>query len=346
MNRTPPTDTAAPPPELVAMSAHLGADPLLIQGAGGNTSAKVADTLWVKASGKWLETALREPIFAAVDLADIRARIAAGESDVLPKTPGAAPALRPSIETTLHALMPHRIVAHVHSVNALAWAVRADAQARLAERLAGLRWVFVPYVRPGVPLTYAVADALKRAPADVLLMGNHGLVVGGADRAAVEKLLADVEARLALAPRPESRFDRAALERLGAAHGFTLPHFEIVHAIATDPVNLRVAAGGSLYPDHVVFLGPGALAVDPGDDLDAVIRARTDRGWPRPKLVLVRGLGVLVEPGLSAGAEEMARCLALVVMRVEANAKILYLTPAQDAELLDWDAEKFRQAVS
>ena len=52
--------------------------------------------------------------------------------------------LRPSIETTVHALMPQRVVVHVHCVNTIAWAIRSDAEARqrvadLGEVLAGLR---------------------------------------------------------------------------------------------------------------------------------------------------------------------------------------------------------------
>jgi rhamnose utilization protein RhaD (predicted bifunctional aldolase and dehydrogenase) len=45
--------------ELVRLSARLGADPRLIQGAGGNTSIKTGNTLWVKASGKWLAAQAR-----------------------------------------------------------------------------------------------------------------------------------------------------------------------------------------------------------------------------------------------------------------------------------------------
>jgi len=37
---------------------------------------------------------------------------------------------------------------------------------------------------------------------------------------------------------------------------------EALHAIATDPVSLEVARCGSLYPDHVVFLGPGIVETE------------------------------------------------------------------------------------
>ena len=49
---------------LLAHSARIGADPALVQGAGGNTSLKRDGVLWVKASGTWLRDAERRAIMA------------------------------------------------------------------------------------------------------------------------------------------------------------------------------------------------------------------------------------------------------------------------------------------
>ena len=40
--------------KLSAISVALGSNPRLIQGAGGNTSFKTEENLWIKASGMWL----------------------------------------------------------------------------------------------------------------------------------------------------------------------------------------------------------------------------------------------------------------------------------------------------
>ena len=48
------------------LSARIGADPLLVQGAGGNTSVKEGGVLWIKASGKWLSGAARGHMFVPV----------------------------------------------------------------------------------------------------------------------------------------------------------------------------------------------------------------------------------------------------------------------------------------
>ena len=45
---------------LKRLSARIGADPLLVQAAGGNTSLKQNGVLWIKASGTWLKDAVNE----------------------------------------------------------------------------------------------------------------------------------------------------------------------------------------------------------------------------------------------------------------------------------------------
>jgi rhamnose utilization protein RhaD (predicted bifunctional aldolase and dehydrogenase) len=46
--------------------------------------------------------------------------------------------LRPSIETTVHALMPQRVVLHVHCVDTISLAVRAEGPRAFADLLDGL----------------------------------------------------------------------------------------------------------------------------------------------------------------------------------------------------------------
>ena len=181
------------------MSARVGADPLLVQGPGGNTSLKADGLLWMKASGAELADALTRDIFVPVHLPALRAAI--DRADPACATSLAFVAhdrndggLRPSIETTMHALLAQRVVVHVHCVATIAYAVRKDAEAALAPRLAGLNWIFVPFILPGLPLAQAIAAKLT-PDVDVIVLGNHGLVVAGATAAAAG-LLTDVAGRL------------------------------------------------------------------------------------------------------------------------------------------------------
>src|SRR3954452_4031015 len=93
--------------DLRRMSARVGANIQLVQGAGGNSSLKHDGVLWVKDSGAWLSEAQEKPMFVPVDLAGARAALAAG-NETMPVAGGFGEVtLRASIETSLHALMPH-----------------------------------------------------------------------------------------------------------------------------------------------------------------------------------------------------------------------------------------------
>src|SRR3546814_11414206 len=64
---------------LARVSRAVGRDVTLVQGAGGNSSVKLGDVLWVKASGTWLADAATKPLFVPVDLAVARRAIIENE---------------------------------------------------------------------------------------------------------------------------------------------------------------------------------------------------------------------------------------------------------------------------
>jgi rhamnose utilization protein RhaD (predicted bifunctional aldolase and dehydrogenase) len=336
--------------ELAALSAELGRDPEQVQAAGGNTSLKEGGVLWVKASGLWLADALARDVFVPVRLAPVLEGIGAGVPDpagpavLAEANPGG---LRPSIETTLHALLPQAVVVHTHSVRAIALAVREDAEARLAERLAGLAWTFLPYRKPGLPLTLALAERLRAgAPVDVVVLGNHGLVVAAPSVAAARTLLAEVERRIEapvrLSPPRGGPATDATLAALASSLGLRPARHARVHDLATDPVSLARATAGSLYPDHVIFLGPAAASLTPAA---AAATAEEALRFGR-KLLLVPGAGSLLPPEAGESADELALCLALALERVPTDARLVYLDPDDEAALLEWDAERYRQSLA
>ncbi len=334
---------------LRTVSARIGADPALTQGAGGNTSLKDAGTLWIKASGTWLAHALDSEIFVPVEIAPLLDAVrmvdpAAERAEQFVRQGQGLSGLRPSIETTVHALMPHRVVLHVHCVNTIAHAVRTDPRATLEPLLHGLDWALIPYARPGLPLALAIAEHAARRP-DVLILANHGLVVAAETVPDAEALLLEVSRRLHTPPRPSRPGDVVQLQALAAssaAASYRLPASEASHGVATDPVSLSVARCGSLYPDHVIFLGEGSTIAGPGEEVAAVVARRGQA----PVSIVFPGVGVLMRSDATSGSDAMARCLADVAARIPAGAQLRALTPEEHRQLTNWDAEKYRQELA
>jgi rhamnose utilization protein RhaD (predicted bifunctional aldolase and dehydrogenase) len=320
-------------------SAAIGADPTVVQAAGGNTSVKTEDdTLWVKASGLQLKDALNENVFVPLRLSAVRRRIEAGEDE--PAKPEVLRGtLRPSIETSLHALLPHKFVSHTHSVAGIAFAAAKDGRERIAPRLEGLAWHWIPYVMPGVPLTRAVAQAMAEKPADVLVLKNHGIVYGAETVEGLEELHRELEARLALPAAPAGKPDLTALQRLTeVSPGWRLPVHAKVHEVALDRRRIALAQGGVGWPDHAIFLADriGTYARD-------LVSVPVDEN---AKLILIENVGALVKADLGAAGDELALCLALVLERFPADAEIVYLPEHEVAALMGWEAEAYRQKLA
>jgi rhamnose utilization protein RhaD (predicted bifunctional aldolase and dehydrogenase) len=330
---------------LVKLSSRIGHDLNLVQAGGGNTSLKDGEMLWIKASGKWLVNAEHDDMFVPVPLADTEHSLAT-EDERFPEYPARSGALlRPSVETTMHAVLPHRVVIHVHSVAAISWAAQAGGEQLVADRLAGLRWAWIPYIHPGVPLALRIREELGKKP-DVLLLANHGLVVAADDCETAEALLIDVGRRLSTNPRSAPEPDFEALDELAAGSGWSPAHDHEVHALGTNTRSAAIAAGGTMYPDHCVYLGPAAADLHPGESVAGAIARYAARHDYQPAFLLVHGQGVLTSTRLSRAGRELLICLKRVVERIPADSTISYLEDSQVDRLMNWDAEKYRIAMA
>ena len=317
---------APPASEFRALSARLGKDPLQVQGPGGNTSLKDGDVMWIKASGTELAQAERQDIFVAVSRAAALAEAhgSAGNGSCQAAVLDPRTTLRPSIETTFHAAFDHAVVVHTHSIATLTHAISPEGCAAARDKLGGLPFVMVPYAKPGLPLTKSIMSRVTARTAVVVLQ-NHGLICCGSSVSEVSELLGEVEERLAMPHRaasytPPDSGPEAGME--WAAEGW----------MAQQPRTCTLALSGSYYPDHVVFLGPGGF---PAGSQDGA----------RPA-ILSEGVGIALRTDASSSQRAMLRCLSDVLGRLPEEWSASPIGPEAEAELLNWDAERYRQALS
>jgi rhamnose utilization protein RhaD (predicted bifunctional aldolase and dehydrogenase) len=333
------------------LSARVGLEPLLVQASNGNTSIKEDGTLWIKASGRWLANATREELFLGVDLAVAQEALHTGAAIVpLPAKRNTSKFnlsddLRPSIETPMHAAIPHRVVIHVHSINAISWAIRLDGPAQVQDRLAGLHWQWIPYAASGNPLAREIAKAAARAPeTNVFILGSHGLVVCGPDCDSAEKLLREVDWRLAVPPRKFAKPDLESLNAIARFPGWQFPEVQYLHALATDPGCRSILQGGVLYPCQATFLGQTTPF------LPARIAQTKFAEWLAaqdtvPPFVAIEGVGVMVNDKMTSAERATLRALAEVALRTADSAPLRYLNSAEVADVLHQGAHGAAAAV-
>jgi rhamnose utilization protein RhaD (predicted bifunctional aldolase and dehydrogenase) len=321
------------------LSARVGSDPLLVQASNGNTSIKLDGILWIKASGRRLADAMREEVLVPVELAKGREAVEnyteTAERKVLENE------MRPSIETAMHAVLSHRVVLHVHSINAIAWAIRLDGPDQLKERLHGLHWQWIPYTPSGIPLAQEIEKAVARAQeTDVFLLGNHGLVVCGDDCVNAEELLYEVERRLAIAPRPFPKPDNTVLKMIAGFSGWQFPDFEPLHALGTDEVSLKILKGGVLYPCQAIFLGQ-TMPLLPPAFAASQFRESLESKDSTPPFVAVERSGVMLNEKMTSAQRATLIGLMQVTQRTEESARLRYLNEAEVENVLSMDAHGY-----
>ncbi len=171
----------------------LGGEPRLVLHGGGNTSVKtsVADlfgdqweVLCVKGSG-WDMATIEPaglPAVKRVPLLKARRRGSLSDEGIVALLrsnlidPGAP---NPSVETLLHAFLPHKFVDHTHSTAVLSLVDQANSR-EICDEVFGTRLGFVDYVRPGFDLAKQAAEIFDQDPdVEGLILDKHGIVTFG-----------------------------------------------------------------------------------------------------------------------------------------------------------------------
>ncbi len=274
----------------------LGGDPRLVLHGGGNTSVKTRmaeitgdeiEVLCVKGSG-WDMGDIEPPGLPAVRLDAIRRlrklkklsdedMVNAQRSALLDS---AAP--NPSVETLLHAFLPHKFVDHTHSDAVLAVTDQPDGD-RISRDIWGDRVALVPYIMPGFDLAQACVTAWEKNPdVEGLILLKHGIFsFGETAREAYDRMIGLVtlaEKRLARA-KPVAVPKKAAARRVAKAADIA----PILRGVTTDeaagckrmvmdfrtskaireylarPELNRIATAGPVTPDHVIRTKPEPL---------------------------------------------------------------------------------------
>lgn len=287
------------------LSRYYGSDPSIVLAGGGNTSCKVGNRLYVKASGTSLAT-MKPDSFVVMDRdqlenlagasldpdpqrreAQFKDRIAAARCE--PER-----GQRPSVEVLLHHLLPGTYVVHSHATIANTLTCHRDGQ-ELADEIFGNSIIWLPYVDPGFILAQSLRKALAvhqsrdGSAAQAVLMANHGLIVFGDDPAAIREttngLLQKIAARLGDDWTTQSfgqpQHLKDASERVrqiapalrGLLAENCCPSLKIV-TFDDSPVALGLvgtapgkaaAIAGPLTPDQIVYCGSFPMWFEPRD---------------------------------------------------------------------------------
>ncbi len=338
------------------LSQTAGARSDYVQGGGGNTSAKLDDSLMaIKASGFRLGQITPERAYAVVDYAalrefyrdtdpagldDVEAAGSAAARTATREIPGLE-TLRPSVETGFHAIL-ERFVLHSHAVwaNLICTAAGGPELAAEVMAAAGENFAFVPYINPGTALTFAIAAARAAAGNPrVIFLQNHGLIVTG-DAADEVLTLHD-------------RVNEAAAARFGLALS-DWPEIQIAAEgdcwrSATPWLTERLRDGEwefgwlvdeALYPDQLVFLrghvelGTDRAIFEQNPELQALIDPATGAVYYRSTETEARTI-----------EETLVAVLFIRDQLARHGLEVVSMDRAGQSFIAGWEVESYRRSV-
>ncbi|MAE94140.1 MAG: bifunctional aldolase/short-chain dehydrogenase [Deltaproteobacteria bacterium] len=285
----------------VYTSRLIGREPSLVLHGGGNTSVKTTlrddlghavEVLCVKGSG-WDLGDIEPEGLPAVRLDSIQAlreldrlsdeaMVNAQRTRMLD-----ASGPNPSVETLLHAFLPHKFIDHSHADAILALADQAEGE-RLVGEVFGGRLGVVPYVMPGFELARLAAEVYEAGPGvEGLVLLQHGLFTFGATaRESYERhvrAVSEAEQHVALRPAratadrtlPDLSYaDLAPILRGRLGEGERRYVLELrsgpeIRAFVDDPKLADLSQRGVATPDHVIRTKNLPLLLEPGPLADA-----------------------------------------------------------------------------
>jgi rhamnose utilization protein RhaD (predicted bifunctional aldolase and dehydrogenase)/NAD(P)-dependent dehydrogenase (short-subunit alcohol dehydrogenase family) len=278
----------------VYTSRLLGRDPDLVLHGGGNTSVKSrhttlfgdeVDVLLVKGSGADL-AGIEEAGFSSLRL-DAVLRLAELESLadaemarqlLLATTSPEGPS--PSVETIVHAVLPHKFVDHTHADAVVTLTNSPVAKAAL-EDVYGDEVIVIPYVMPGFKLARACAQRVRAGLGPgvlgVVLM-NHGMFTfGDTAKESYDRMIEAVSRaeaylahhrratpavpgrRVAVPPVVRAELRRSVSEAAGSPVVVSSHRDGEVMAFLARPDLDVVSQRGPVTPDHVIRTKPWPL---------------------------------------------------------------------------------------
>lgn len=333
-----------------------------VKGGGGNTSAKDAQTVWVKPSGTVL-SGLKPEDFIAID----RSKLALLYSTPTPADPQAREALvkdimaaavrpgsqgRPSVEAPLHESLDARFVVHTHPalVNGLCCARQGKSAA--AKLFPGALWI--DYIDPGYTLCmkvrrdiHAYQQRYGKQP-EIILLENHGIFVSANCDKHIEQLYEDIFAILkaeyikASIPVESPAVRPLSSEKLACAQDAFSKVFSAEHAACIAGVERFAAAEGPISPDHIVYSKSFPYIGNPTKE--GVAAFVQQRGY-EPAVVVteeaVYGLGATARSAQLA--LELAVDGAMILHYADAFGGIQYMSDRARMFIENWEVESYRK---
>lgn len=326
------------PLDVIEYCSHLAENRLFVQGKGGNVSIKVLDKMLIKASGVSMGSLSSPDTCVAVRYIDLLNDLEhKGNSiDIADYYDGP---VRPSIETSFHAVIPSKVVLHLHCVICFTAMCISSQREAVVEALNEFSFAAIDYCHPGIDLAVKIDQVLKGNPSvRVFLLQNHGVIISGDS---IEEVIATFHAvherLIRITPVLHIELDKKVVDmpKMPSESQYSwAEHLEIHEMSATLAYMEFMSKCWAICPDHVLFLGANPVIVR----LNEIAMMDSEHHVP---FIFVPNVGVLVNRNATETHVEQL-CFYLDVVRRSWKYELSCMSAEQIHYITNWEAEKYR----
>ncbi len=360
--------------ELTAFSNFYGSDEELVLAGGGNTSAKDGNIMYIKGSGTSLATITPDKfvktdreklktIFTKVYPDDDKEREALSLKDLFSaRLPGEEK--RPSVETTLHSLFPHRFVLHLHPALVNGLTCSKDGKEK-AKEIFGNRVLWIEPCKPGYILAKICYDELKKykeengKDCDTVLLANHGVFVADDTAEGLGEKLGFVLSGIAGAGvrypdlttgefYPDESND--AFEKINEVFS-EYGDYTVVFEPNCEAVKLSQSLDAAkpvlkpFNPDQIVYCRAFPVYADNALKIPGLVREYENENGYLPKIIIVKNCGFFAVDKTPKGAETASALFddaVKIAVYSESFGGPRNMTDELTDFIVNWEAESYR----
>ena len=363
--------------DLIAVSRRYGGDSRFVLLGGGNTSQKIGDVMYVKASGCALGT-IAEDGFVAMSLPRLQeiwektypANVDEREKLVLQDMMASrvdGETARPSVEALLHALIPFAYVVHLHPAMVNGLTCGQSGKASMEKLFSDALWI--PLVNPGYILAKTVRDAQSRFveqyghTPQIVFLQNHGVFVSANSLEEIETLYAQIMEKLShsIIRKPnfsEIKLDTDRIEFVQKAMRSYFGGKKDYPIVANHELSNRLvdkeafsSISSAYTPDHIVYSGFMPLWInesifteaDSVESMSSAIQNFVDSYGVPPKVIAVQNTAAFAtsEAALSLFVDTIK-----VAVFTESFGGPRFMDNDQIEFIRTWEVEQYRSKMN
>tara|TARA_A100001015_G_scaffold12080_1_gene14269 strand:- start:643 stop:2304 length:1662 start_codon:yes stop_codon:yes gene_type:complete len=323
--------------KLEYISKYCGERFDLTQAGGGNTSVKVDDIMFIKASGFHLTQVTEKSGFVPIQNNMLKNDILLNKLKPIVSY-NFTGSLRGSIETYMHAILKKYTV-HLHPIQVNKILISKQCEDFIKKFFPNS--LLIEYDTPGINVCNKIMSVYNNE--EIIFLKNHGIIITTND---YDTLIPTLESLLNIF-ETNLQINVDKYKYVNQISKYVNKNYENVSYLCEDKIinqylhdKRQLFQEKITFPDALIFCGVKVLFIDYLQDIENYFEIYKEY----PKVIVINDLVYIINISLQK-CKDTEDVLKGNLMILDNNMEKTYLTNEEICYLNNWDAEKYRKTI-